>query len=864
MQLFQVLSESGAQNRFDVAIAAQLTPLVGREQEVGLLIDRWEQVEEGLGQVVLISGEAGIGKSRLLQGIYDNLEGRPHWLLEHRCSPYHQNSTLFPIIESLERWLGFRKEDSSEDRLQLLERRLEDYSVQTTESVPLFAGLLSVPLDDRYPQLNLSPQRQRQRTMELLVQLLVEAASQHPVLAVYEDLHWADPTTLEFLGLLVDQVATSNVMAVFTFRPEFTPPWGSRGHLTQISLNRLPQRLATDMMARLTGGKELPEEVVTQIAAKSDGVPLFVEELTQMVLESGLLHEVGGRYELTGSLTALAIPSTLQDSLTARLDRLGEVKEVVQLASVLGREFIYQLIQAVYHQDQVPLADNLKQLVTGEFLYQQGVAPEASYIFKHALIRDAAYNSLLISRREQYHQMVAHVYEESFPDTVETQPELVAHHYTEAGLNQQAITYWQQAGQIAMRRSATIEAVNHLTTGLGLLEELPDSLERATSELAIQTMLANCLLQTRGYTDPEAQQRFKRAQELIEQVGETSQYFQVMFGVTAFYLIRADYQACGELAEQFFTAAERNNEPFALHLAHCLWGCSLFYQGVFAPAHDHFLLAVSRYELHEHRHLALTYVQDPTSTSLCFSARILWLLGYPSKASDRIQEAVTLAQEVAHPFTSGFVNAFAAVHHLISGPIELALSYTDAVLELGQQQSFASWRLFGSIFRAACWAQMGRTSEAIAGLKQGLLAIAGAGTLISHTQYLWWLAEAHLFDGQADEGLKVLDEAFAHLNNTGERYWEAELYRIKGELLLLPGGSEGEAEACFNQAFEVSRSQSAKSLELRAAMSLARLWQQKGKASEGKELLAGIYGWFTEGFDTPDLIDAKALLEELS
>ncbi|MCH8801286.1 MAG: AAA family ATPase, partial [Chloroflexi bacterium] len=863
VELFRVLEESGAQTRFDVAATTQLTPLVGRQQEVGLLKDRWEQVEEGLGQVVLISGEAGIGKSRLLQGIYDNLEERPHWLLAHRCSPYHQNSPLFPIIESLGRWLGFRTEDSSGERLQMLEERLRDYSVQINESVPLFAGLLSVPLDDRYPDLNLSPQRQRQKTMELLVQLLVEESAERPVLAVYEDLHWADPTTLEFLGLLVDQVATSKVMVIFTFRPEFTPPWGSRSHVTQITLNRLPQRLATDLIGRVASGKELPEEVVTQIASKSDGVPLFVEELTKMVLESGLLHEVDGRYELSGPLTALAIPSTLQDSLTARLDRLGEVKEVVQLASVLGREFIYQLIQAVSQQDDASLSDHLRQLVTGEFLYQQGMAPEASYIFKHALIQDAAYNSLLISRRQQYHQLVAQVYEESFPETVEAQPELVAHHYTEAGLNLQAVDYWQKAGRIAMGRSAIVEAFNHLSQGLALLEELPDSPKWATQELAIQTMLGHCLIQIKGYSSPEVLQRFQRAQELIAQIGDNSQYPQVMFGVITYYMIRAEYRSSEELATQFIEAAERSQEPFVLPLAHMLMGTGLYYTGEIVRAHDHLLQGITHYELDLHRTLALSFIQEPTSTGLCFSARVLWLLGYPSQSTESVQAAITLAQDVAHPFTLGFVYAFAAVHHINIRSIESALSYTDAVIDVGQQQSFPVWRLFGSIFQGACWAQMGRTQESIASLKQGLAAIASAGTLISQSQYLWWLAQAHLIAGEANEGLEVLDRAFTHVDDTGERFWKAELHRLKGELLLLPRGSEEEAEVCFNQALKVARSQSAKSLELRAAMSLSRLWQKQDKSAAARGLLAGVYGWFTEGFETPDLIDAKALLEEL-
>ena len=366
VELFRVLEESGAQTRFDVAVSTHLTPLVGREQEVGLLVDRWEQAEEGLGQVVLISGEAGIGKSRLLQGINDRLEGRAYLRQEYRCSPYHQNSALYPVIEFLERWMNLRREDSPEERLGKIERRLSDYPVQLMDSVPLIAELLSVQMDDRYPPLDLSPELHRRRTLELLVLLVVEAASEQPVLAVFEDLHWADPTTLEMLGLLVNQASTANVLFIFTFRPEFTPPWGSRSHVTQITLNRLPQRLAAEMLVRLTGGKELPDEVSTQIASKSDGVPLFVEELTRMVLESDLLDEEDDRYVLKAPLNALAIPSTLQDSLTARLDNLNLGRESVQLASVLGREFDLGLIEALSPLDAAALAQDLEHLVLSQ------------------------------------------------------------------------------------------------------------------------------------------------------------------------------------------------------------------------------------------------------------------------------------------------------------------------------------------------------------------------------------------------------------------------------------------------------------------------------------------------------------------
>jgi len=864
MELFRVVEESGAQTRFDVAAATQLTPLVGREQEVGLLMDRWEQVEEGLGQVVLVSGEAGIGKSRLLQAINDRLAGRPHYRQEYRCSPYHQNSVLHPVIDFLQRWLGFRREDSPEERLAKLERGLADYSVQTTEAVTLLAGILSVPLDDQYPPLNLSPQGQRQKTMELLVQLVMQAASKQPVLAVFEDLHLADPTTLEFLSLLVEQAPTARVLAMFTFRPEFTPPWGSRSHLTQITLNRLPRRLATDMMAPLTGGKELPDEVVSQIAAKSDGVPLFVEELTRMVIESGLLREVDGRYELSGPLPALAIPSTLQDSLTARLDRLSSVRESVQLAAVLGREFSYELIRAVSQVDDVVLAQHLEQLVSSEFLYQRGVLPESSYIFKQALIQDAAYNSLLISRRQQYHQQVAQVLEERFPEIVETQPELVAHHFTEAGFNQQAITYWQQAGQIAMHRSANVEAVNHLNKGLELLDILPDSPERAPQEVELQTMLGQSLLQIRGYSAPEVQQALSRARDLIGQIGESPQYLQVMSGLHDYYWIRGEYQSARTVSEQILEAAQISQDPDQIQIAHRRLGSIMLFMGDLRAAEEQLNHGIALYDLEQHRSLAMIYGQEPSCAHNIWLGFTKWLLGYPDQASKYIQEALRIAKELAHPFTQAFALGVSATFYCRSRAIQEATECLDTLLPLAEEQNFRMWLVHASLLRGISWAISGYGPEGIEAIIQGLDNAKSIGSEQSRANQLSFLAEAQGAAGQPVQGLSTLEQAFAHVEKSGERFGEADIYRVKGDLLLLSGDSHGEAEECYRLALDIAKQQSAKSWELRTAMSLARLWKQQDKKTEARELLAGIYRWFTEGFDTPDLVDAKALLEELS
>ena len=866
VELFRVLQESAVQTRFEVAAAAELTPIVGRQQEVGLVMDRWEQVEEGLGQIVLISGEAGIGKSRLLQEIYERLAGRSHQIREYRCSPYHQNSALFPVIDFTEKLLQFRKEDTSEQRLDKLEGALQDFGIPVTESVPLMAEMLSVPLGDRYPPLNLSPQRQRQDTLELLSELAIENSTRGktPMLVVFVDLHWADPTTLEMISLWLDRFVAARSLTIYTFRPEFVPPWGSRSHLTQITLSRLPRRLTTDMMSGLTGGKEIPEEVVTQIAAKSDGVPLFVEELTRMVVESGLLREVDGRYELDGPLPALAIPSTLQDSLTARLDRLSSVRESVQLAAVLGREFSYELIGAVSPLEDVNLGQQLEELVTSEFLYQRGIPPKSTYTFRQALIQDAAYNSLLISRRQQYHQRVAEVLEERFPDTVEVQPELVAHHYTEAGCNQQAVNYWQRAGQNAMSRSANVEAVNHVTKGLGLLEALPDTPERAAQEVILQTMLGRTYLQIRGYSAPEVQLAFNRARDLIDQTGESAQHFHVMTGLHGYYWIRGQHRSALTISEQLLEIAQNGQDSDQIRDAHCRNGNGLMWLGDLSLAEDQLTQAIAQHDVERRRDLALEYGVEPSGSAYTWLGTAKWLLGYPDQASNHIREGLRLAEELAHPFSQAFALGVSATFYCRSRATREANECLDKLFPLAEEQQFNMWTSHATSMRGVTRIQSGNRSEGIEALIKELDRAKSIGVAQSRAYQLSLLAEAQGAAGETGHGLETLEQALAHVEESDERLAEADIHRIKGDLLLLSGESDERAEECYHQSLDVARRQSAKSWELRTTISLARLWQKQGKNKEARELLAGIYGWFTEGFGTPDLMDAKALLEELS
>jgi TOMM system kinase/cyclase fusion protein len=874
LAVYRVLYESMARSRLEAAGSTGWTPLVGREQEIRLLRERWAQVKEGVGQVVLLSGEAGIGKSRLVQVLKEQVAAEPQaWLTPCQCSPYYQHTALYPMIDLLERVaLRLEREESPEQKLRKLEGFLVQYGLPLAEAVPLFAALLSLPLTADYTPLTVSPEQQKQQTLHALLTIMVRIAAQQPLLFVMEDLHWVDPTTLEFLSLLVDRGPTARILALWTFRPDFPPPWPGRSHLTQVTLPRLPRRQAAEMTDRVAHGKALPPEVVEQVVAKTDGVPLFVEELTKMVLESGLLQERDDRYELTGPLPPLAIPATLHDSLMARLDRLATVKGLAQLGATLGREFAYDLLQAVAPWDEATVQRGLQQLVEAEFLYQQGLPPQATYLFKHALIQDAAYQSLLRSTRQQYHQRIAQVLEERFPELCETQPELLAHHYTEAGLMTQAVPYWQHAGQRAIERSANLEAVAHLTRGLGVLAALPDTPERAQQELVVQTTLGPALMATKGYSAPELLQAYARARELCQQVGETPQLFQVLRGVWYFYLHRVELRTARELGEQLLTLAQRVGDPALLLEAHYALGNTTNYLGEFATAQAHFAQGIALYDPQQHQSHAFHYGQDPGVICRAYAGVTLWWLGYPDQALQQSQEALTLVRELAHPFSLAYAQFFAALLHQLRREWHLTHERAEAAIALGTEHGFVLWVALGTFLRG--WALTARSSESGAGQEQGeegiaqmqhgLVALRAMGAEVFRPYGLALLAATYAQVRQPEQGFSLLTEALALTNDREERRWEAELYRLQGELLLARSTEQHtKAATCFRQALDIARRQQARSWELRAAMSLARLWQHQGQRTEAYELLAPIYGWFTEGFDTTDLQEAKALLDSL-
>jgi predicted ATPase len=588
-----------------------------------------------------------------------------------------------------------------------------------------------------------------------------------------------------------------------------------------------------------------------------------------MVLESRLVREVEGHYELTGSLPPLAIPTTLQDSLMARLDRLATVKEVAQLGATLGREFSYELLQAVWPTDETDLQQALTKLVDAEVLYQRGLPPQAQYIFKHALIQDAAYQSLLKSRRQQYHQQIAHALEEWFPETKEIQAELLAHHYTEAGLIPQAIFYWQRAGERASRVSACIEAIHHFTRGLELLQALPDTPARHQQELMLQNLLGDSLMVAKGWAAPEVERVYRRALELCRQGEETSQLFFALEGLFAFYLVRAELRTAHELGDRCLKLAQRLQDPETLVWAHHTLGETVFYLGEFALAREHFAQGIALYDPRQHTPYVILVQQDPGVVHLSWAAQTLWFLGYPEQARKRIHEALTLAEELSHPFSLAYVLAMVAELHQFCRESQLAQERAEALIALSTEKGFPARAAQGAILRGWAVAMQGQGEEGILQMWQGSTAWQVAGAKIGRSHQLALLAEAYEKVGQAEDGLSTLTEALETASRTEEQWYEAELYRLKGELTLQsqvqgPKSKEEAAEECFQKAIETARKQQAKSLELRAVMSLARLWQRQGKQKDAHQMLSEIYGWFTEGFDTKDLQEAKALLEELA
>jgi class 3 adenylate cyclase len=863
---FQVLRESGAQSRLDIAGVAGLTPLVGRDQEIALLLDRWERASEGNGHVVLLTGEPGIGKSRLVRVVEDRIAGVPHRRLECRCSPYYQHTPLYPVIDLLPRAFQWERDDAPETKLGKLERGLAQYRVPQAEVVPLLVALLSLPLSERYPLPPLSPERQKQKTLEAVLVVLLAMAAARPLLLIVEDLHWVDPTTLEFLTLLLNQVPTARVLVLLTARPAFIPPWTPRSHLTQLTLTRFTPSQTAAMVTGVTGGKRLPTEVAQQIVTKTDGVPLFVEELTKMVLEAGLLREEGDHWELAGSLPPLAIPTTLQDSLMARLDRLATVKEVAQLGATLGRGFTYELLRAVAALDDATLEHALGRLVEAELLYQRGTPPDAAYTFKHALVQDAAYESLLKRARVDLHTRIAGVLQTQFPKTAEREPELVAHHYTAANLPDRAIPYWLKAGRKALARVALPEAVAHLNTGLRLVAALSQTTERDRLELDLRDALATANFAMLGWASEDVLDAIRAVTEIARRLGDFPRFFSFLYYNAIVYSNRCDFRAASPIVEELVDPELLQRSGDLALVATSFASAYHTWTGQYQTADRYADSTIERYRVELHKTLVDMFNHDPKCFALSWKGLRLWMCGYPDQARAVAFEQIDLARQLKHPFNLIWSLTGGAGPLMHRGEAKPYGECVDEARAMAREQ--AMWfldRCIGSFWNGLGLIVAKQYAEGYEEVRNGNQVWRDSGGLLISPlgQLMMALALGHL--GQARQALGLIDDTIALVDRTGHVMHEPEAHRVKGELLLLGDAPDHRgAEDSFHRAITLARGQHAKGWELRAATSLSRLWQEQGRSAAAYDLLAPIHGWFSEGFDTADLTEAKALLDELA
>jgi class 3 adenylate cyclase/tetratricopeptide (TPR) repeat protein len=854
------LRASSAEGRFEALHATGLTALVGREEEAELLVRRWSRAKTGEGQVVLLSGEAGIGKSRLTAAMMERLAGEAHTRLRYFCSPQHTDSTLYPVIGQIERAAGLAHEDTPQAKLDKLDAVLARSSTSPQDAA-LFAELLSLPNDGRYPSLELTPQQRRQRTLEALTAQIDALTRFSPALMIFEDAHWADPTSLEVIDRAVDRIASHRVLLIVTFRPEFKPAWIGRPHVTVLTLNRLATRDVGAMIDRVVADKLLTADIRQDIIERSDGIPLFVEEMTKAVLEA---ESEGDARRIAGAipLSALAVPATLQASLMARLDRLGPAKEVAQIGAALGRQFSHDQLAAVVRKPEPELESALDRLIAAGLLLRAGVPPHATYLFNHALVQDAAYGTLLRSRRQQMHGRIAATLEEQFSEVVQTQPELLARHCAEAGFVDKAVDYWLKAGQQAIGRWAITEAVAQLQKGLELVSGLPEGVARHERELSLQIPLGYALTAAKGYSASEPGEAFDRARQLCEQLNRPPQLMRALGGLLAFRLVRGDVEEAGRHAQEMHDLGKAFNNTRWIAAGSAGSGCTCYYLGKFNDARAHYETWLSSWDP-THRTLTST-PEDYYIQGIIHFSRTLLCLGYLDEARLRRDEALAKPQQSlygqAWRLCMGWNGDWATWG--VKG-VETMLRSAEEILAVSDEEGFGELSAIGTTMHGWCLAMMGQVEEGISLILKGLAMHRATRSRLHLPFGLMVLAEAYGIAERPQDGLNQLAEAAKIIEVTKECWAEAELHRLRGTLLLSMSKLSA-AEDSYDRALSVARRQNAKFWELRAARDLAKVWVRQGKRAEARDLLSPVYEWFTQGFDTPDLQDAKALLARLA
>jgi class 3 adenylate cyclase/predicted ATPase len=851
---------SDSESRFEAVRAAGLTDFIGREDEIDFLLERQRLAWKGEGQIVLISGEPGIGKSRLAAALAGRIASEPHRRLRYQCSPYHTNSALRPFIAQLERAAGFKADDTSEQRLDKLEAVLAMSASRIESVAPLFAALLSIPFGERYPPLALSPTQQRRRTLAALLDQFEGLARRQPILLVFEDANWADATSLELLDLTVERVRQLPVLALFTFRPEFEPPWVGLPNVGTLTLDRLDRNDVESMVTRVTGGRVPPPEVMKQIVVKTDGNPLFVEELTKAVLEAGILVEDAEGYRLDGPLPPLAIPETLQDSLMARLDRLAPVKEIAQIAAAIGREFSYSLLRALV-RDEAALKDALAQLEDAELVFRRGDPPEAIYSFKHALVQDVAYEGLLKSRRQVLHRRIAEALRDRFPTIADTEPEVVAHHFTQAGLTETAVEWWGKAGERATHRSAYNEAIAHLEEALALANGLSDGPAQRLLRLRLQIAYGNALIWARGYPALETTSAFARARELAADFEDVIERFSAYFGLWVASFTRAELASAREVAEAFLHDADRRPQSSEAGIAHRVSGVTCWAEGNFIGARGHLDQALALYDPTRDRDLAFRFGEEPGIAASIRLATALWPLGEVDRARSRAEEAVSQAAQCGHIPTICYAHIWKCLFEAVRRDAGRARAHAEAVVGLSREHGLPVQLAAGTVLQQWARWRAGDQGAGAAGIRESNRILNETGFRLFQPLFAALIAEAEASERQIDAALAVLNDQLVETERSGQRWYDAELHRLVGELLLQHQPADaGEAEAAFMRAIELTRSQQTRTFELRAALSLAKLYRTTGRDQAARELLVPALVGFNDGPEVPEVEEARRLL----
>ena len=854
VHVYRVLAAKNASSRFEAAHPGSLTPLVGRSSELSLLLDRWEKVKEGDGQAILLSGIPGVGKSRLLHELKSRIQEEPHLLLHHQCSPYHTQSAFFPVIEQIEQAAQLTAREADADKIAKLQAYLPRLTDGSIEPLLLIAKLLSITTENRKELSELTPQQIKNRTISTLVDMLLAYSMQRPTLCIFEDAHWLDPSTLELVELIISRIGHARVMLIVSCRPEFRPTWLAHANITTHSLTRLSQTEVRTMIRDVLRGGSIPQQLVDQIIEKADGVPLFIEELTSSTLSAPL--------RTRGTFTAsLRVPETLSDALMERLDRVAPSRRVAQIAAVIGREFSHNLLSAASQVDEDNMQSALSLLEQADIIYRVGVSPFVRFAFKHALLRDAIYDTLLRSKRQQIHADIAAILQRDFPQLVENQPEVLAHHYQEAGNHQLAIRCWFESGQRAVAHSANVEAIANFRKALQLLNALQETPERTKQEIDVQLALGIPLIAVQGYAAAETREAFSRARALCLRLGNIPEYFQALFGSWGNLWMGGNNRDALGMADEFLTRSRALSDPVLLMVAHRVIGSTLLTLGDFQSSSSHFEETIRLSTGREKQQLYNLYMVEPQAASLLLLSWDLWFLGHPDQSLSRVSEALALAQDLGQPYTVAFAHYMTSVVHLLRGDAARGLESAGKSFEISQEQRFSLYVTLSRISRGRAICDLGRLEEGRAEIELGIDEARRSGVGFMLPMMDSWLAEVHAKIGENERALAIVERALTDIGDVTGRAWEAELHRQRAQILLAFDPSKvTEAESYLKKSIEVALGQSAKSLELRAATSLAEFWRMQGRADEARALLEPIYRWFREGAETADLRRARATL----